>query len=262
MKLSSFKVVILQACHPEAGVLCPPKDLCNSGRQHRRFASNAVWSAIFLSERVTNAISIPHALSAPFHLGCAGVSNRPFPHLEAENSLDAALADALLTWFEENAHWQIKKLNGYTGYTDISLFPGDLPSELDLLLLPETFSHLRSCMGKFFAIDPEGYVRVTAHRLLAGASLRPHTDLAPLRFTHRLIVQLNRGWTRANGGLLCLADNERFCNEQKSPKLITPTHNNAFAFEVSQRSFHSVTQVVKGERYTLSYTFYPDSPEF
>jgi Rps23 Pro-64 3,4-dihydroxylase Tpa1-like proline 4-hydroxylase len=200
---------------------------------------------------------MPQVLSAPFRFDNAAVTARPFPHFEAEDFLDVPLADALLTWFEEKANWQVRKLVGYAGYSDISLMPVDLPRGIDALVLPETFSYLRSCMGKFFKIEPEGYVRVTAHRLLAGASLRPHTDLAPLRFTHRLIVQLNRGWTHDNGGLLCIADSERSCSEKKSPKLITPTHNNAFAFEVSERSFHSVTQVVKGERYTLSYTFYP-----
>jgi len=92
---------------------------------------------------------------------------------------------------------------------------------------------------------------------LAGASLRPHTDLAPLRFTHRLIVQLNRGWARENGGLLCLAGDEHSCSQQESPKLMVPVHRSAFAFKVSDRSFHSVTRVESGERYTLSYTFYP-----
>ena len=114
-------------------------------------------------------------------------------------------------------------------------------------------------MAQIFQMDPEGYVRVTAHRLLAGSSLRPHCDVSPLRFTHRLIVQLNRGWTHENGGLLCLFDGESSAKRRRHQKVIMPVHRSAFAFEISDRSFHAVTRVVSGERYTLSYTFYPPS---
>jgi Rps23 Pro-64 3,4-dihydroxylase Tpa1-like proline 4-hydroxylase len=197
------------------------------------------------------------AVRAPFRFDDVAVSEQPFPHFEADNFLDSTTADALLTWFEQKVRWQEHKLTGYVGYSDIALYPEDLPRELDVLLLPETFSSLRSEMAKFFDIETEGYVRVTAHRLLPGASLRPHTDLAPLRFTHRLIVQLNRGWAEENGGLLCFADHEPSMSEHETPKQILPVHRSALAFEVSERSFHWVTRVMKGERYTLSYAFYP-----
>jgi len=106
-------------------------------------------------------------------------------------------------------------------------------------------------------MEAEGYVKVTAHRLLAGSSLRPHCDLAPLRFTHRLLVHLNRGWTRENGGLLCLFYGDPAVKKHTKQKLLLPAHRSAFGFEISRCSFHAVTRVVASERYTLSYTFYP-----
>ena len=195
--------------------------------------------------------------AVPFEFQSISVFTKPFPHFEAENFLHSGLADALLEWFEREAPWQARKLNGYDGYSDLSLQLGDLPSEFDFLLSPESLSVLRTCVGTNFGMAPQGYVRVTAHRLLAGAMLRPHTDIASLRFTHRLLIHLNRGWTRDNGGLLCLFDGDPASKGHRKRKLVLPAHRSAFAFEVSDRSFHAVTRVVAGERYTLSYTFYP-----
>jgi len=110
-------------------------------------------------------------------------------------------------------------------------------------------------------MDAEGYVRVTAHHLLAGGSLTPHCDRAPLKFTHRLLIHLNRGWTGENGGLLCVLDGDPSARKRTTQNLILPAHRSAFAFEISSRSFHAVTPVVTGERYTLSYAFYPPNAE-
>jgi len=193
----------------------------------------------------------------PFEFQHVAVYTRPFPHFAAADFLDVQLADSLLSWLAQGAQWQPRKLIGYEGYADMSLQLGDLPCELDLLVAPEFLSRLRICMGRIFEMAVDGYVRVTAHRMVAGASLRPHSDLCALKFTHRLLVQLNRGWTEANGGLLCLFAGDPATEKNRQEKSFLPAHRSAFAFEVSGRSFHSVTNVVAGERYTLSYTFYP-----
>ncbi len=137
------------------------------------------------------------------------------------------MADSMLCWLTEKAQWQPRKLDGYLGYCDISLQYGDLPRRLNALLALEALSELRASMGSFFQMDAEGYVRVTAHR--------------------------------DNGGLLCVFDGNPSAKKQTKQKLLLPAHRSAFAFEISNRSFHAVTPVVTGERYTLSYTFYAPS---
>lgn len=194
---------------------------------------------------------------SPFRFDSAAVSLRPYPHFEAANFLDPSDAEFLLEWFERKAPWQPRRLQGYEGYADIPLQLLDLPARLKPLLASELLSNLRGSMARCFAIEPEGYVKVTAHRLLKGSSLRPHTDLAPLPFTHRLIIHLNRGWSAENGGLLLLFDGDPAGHARTAEKTLVPVHRSAFAFQVSRRSFHAVTPVVAGERYTLSYTFYP-----
>jgi len=194
-------------------------------------------------------------------LGKTCFSTQPFPHFESADFLEEQTADSLLAWLEAKAVWQPRKLDGYDGYTDIALSAGDLPDSLSFLLLPEHFSSLRTLMAGYFDIETEGYVRVTAHRLLPGSILEPHCDSSYIRFTHRLLIQLNRGWTRENGGLLCLHEVHRSVGMDGKAKSILPAHRSAFAFEISSRSLHSVSRVLAGERYTLSYTFYPPATE-
>ena len=37
--------------------------------------------------------------------------------------------------------------------------------------------------------------------------------------------------------------------------IFEPTHRSAFGFEISERSFHAVSTIRDGERFTLVYTF-------
>ncbi|MEL0254191.1 MAG: 2OG-Fe(II) oxygenase, partial [Novosphingobium sp.] len=70
--------------------------------------------------------------------------------------------------------------------------------------------------------------------------------------THRLLVQFNRGWPFENGGLLMTFASER---AEDLAEAFVPMHGSAFAFEISPRSFHAVSTIHNGERFTLVYTF-------
>jgi len=185
----------------------------------------------------------------------ASFFSQPFPHLECPDFLDPESAEALLSWLEAR-NWLDLGLAEYKGYSDVPLNAFNLPESCSGLIAPDFLVQLRQLMSRFFRIDSTGNVRVTAHRILTGGSLSPHADVSQMRFTHRLLVQLNRGWTYESGGFLCLYDGNPSPNEPPR-KLVAPLHRSGFAFEVSERSFHSVTPVLGGPRYTLSYTFYP-----
>ena len=182
--------------------------------------------------------------------------SEPFPHFECPEFLDVATADALLAWLEAR-QWRSVGLDGYDGYCDVPLTASNLPEALSGLVAPGFLMELRQLMAQFFLIDSSGHVRFIAHRILTGGALSPHTDVSHNRFTHRLLVQLNRGWNPEYGGLLCLHAGNPHASQESLRKSVPPIHRSGFAFEVSQCSFHSVTPVLHGQRYTLSYTFYP-----
>jgi len=182
--------------------------------------------------------------------------SQPFPHFQCPEFLDAATAGALLAWLESR-QWPSLGLDGYDGYSDAPLTAANLPNSLNGLVAPDFLMQLRQLMAQFFRIDTSGYVRATAHRILTRGALRAHTDVSQMRFTHRLLVQLNRRWSPEYGGLLCLHAGDPRGGEERLAKAVAPIHRSGLAFEVSERSFHSVTPVLDGQRYTLSYTFYP-----
>ncbi|MGD0482219.1 MAG: 2OG-Fe(II) oxygenase [Terracidiphilus sp.] len=182
--------------------------------------------------------------------------SEPFPHFVCPEFFDAATADALLAWLEAQP-WRSVGLDGYDGYCDMPLTASNLPETLSGLVAPGFLNQLRQILAQFFAIDSNGYVRATAHRILTGGFLSAHTDVSYNRFTHRLNVQLNRGWNPDCGGLLCLHAGDPHSSQETLHKTVPPTHRSGFAFEVSERSYHSVTPILHGQRYTLSYTFYP-----
>jgi Rps23 Pro-64 3,4-dihydroxylase Tpa1-like proline 4-hydroxylase len=196
----------------------------------------------------------------PFDFPSIQLQHVPFTHFSVPNFCDDALASRLLNWFESGAEWKYRKMTNFYVYSDINLRTADLPDDMTFLVDDAFLGDLRHEVGKSFDAKLEGYVNVTAHRLAAGDRIRTHSDWAELRFTHRLLVQVNRGWKRGNGGVLGLLDRDPESSGRPRIKTIVPLHRSGFAFEVSEKSFHRVSRVTEGERYTLIFSFYPPQP--
>lgn len=179
------------------------------------------------------------------------VRTTPFAHATHPAPLSAELCEAALSWMETIAPWRLRVASFYEQW-ELHLDPGDLPAALRLLLAVETVDALREMMLVPFADVPLTLTEVTAHKLLPGQTIRVHNDHRPRGETHRLLLQLNRGWSDEQGGLLLLfgsaaADDVR--------RILRPTHCSAVAFEISPQSFHAVSTIQRGERYTLVYSF-------
>ena len=71
--------------------------------------------------------------------------------------------------------------------------------------------------------------------------------------THRLVVQLNRGWTAGDGGYFLLFGDD---TPEDLRVVLAPMSRQALLFEISHRSHHAVSKVVRGERYSIVYSFY------
>jgi hypothetical protein len=70
--------------------------------------------------------------------------------------------------------------------------------------------------------------------------------------THRLLIQLNTGWEPKQGGLLMLFGSD---SPESLQHVILPAHDSGLAFEISPSSFHAVSTIKRGVRYTIVYTF-------
>jgi Rps23 Pro-64 3,4-dihydroxylase Tpa1-like proline 4-hydroxylase len=196
----------------------------------------------------------------PLHFSEIRFCPHPFRHFTAENFADAGFSTRLLRWFEKKADWKARKIENFYRYSDINLRTSDLVPELSFLVQEDFLRQLQHQVGEAFGVAIKGYVDVTGHRLAAGDRIRVHSDFVTLRFTHRLLVQVNHGWAPGNGGVLGLLDRDPESAGPPKVKRIVPLHRSGFAFEVSKKSFHKVSRVIRGERYTLIFSFYPPQP--
>lgn len=175
----------------------------------------------------------------------------PFAYCGWDQLLPEADADRVLDWLE-TAPWRLRIEDFYEQH-EFSLLSVRPPPGLEALVSEETIANLADGLCSAFGIDrPLALVDVAAHRLTAGQTIRVHNDFLGPKETHRLLVQFNRGWPVENGGLLLTFASQR---AEDVADAFVPMHGSAFAFEISPRSFHAVSTIHCGERFTLVYTF-------
>lgn len=180
----------------------------------------------------------------------AATRTDPFPHATAREALPPELVARTLKWMEEDAPWNLRVADFYEQW-EMHLETGSVPGDLEYLLAPATVSQLAD------ELLPTGrgsvrLVEVTAHRMTAGQTIRIHNDFRPRGETHRILIQLNRGWRDEQGGLLMLFGSR---DAGDIRRVIRPIHGSGFGFAISDRSFHAVSTIKEGERFTLVYSF-------
>ena len=181
----------------------------------------------------------------------------PFPYFVCPQALPSQLSLELLTWLEIEAPWKLVETDFYEQY-EFSLLDVQLPPEISFLTSPEYLSQVKSQVESLFSIKLDTRIDFTAHKLISGQRIRIHNDYIPGCETHRLLIQLNRGWEDENGGMLM------FFNS-KSPsdihKIFRPAHNSSVGFAISTESHHAVSTIHKSERFTLVYSFFQQADE-
>ncbi|HEX5262495.1 MAG TPA: cyclophane-containing peptide 2OG-Fe(II) oxygenase YhhC [Phenylobacterium sp.] len=181
----------------------------------------------------------------------AEVRETPFAHATHPAPLAEGLCEAALAWMETAAPWRLRVASFYEQW-EFHLDPDALPAELGPLLATDTVDHLTRLMFRPLGARGLRLTEVTAHKLLPGQTIRVHNDYLADGETHRLLVQLNRGWADEQGGLLMLFGS---ASPEDVQRMLRPTHRSAMAFAISPHSFHAVSTIRSGERYTLVYSF-------
>jgi Rps23 Pro-64 3,4-dihydroxylase Tpa1-like proline 4-hydroxylase len=177
----------------------------------------------------------------------------PFPHAVCGRALPMPLANAALEWFETAAPWRLRIESFYEQYElnlhQVGLAPALAPLVADDNEMIEAFA---AQMLSPLTDERLMLVEANAHKLLPGQTIRIHNDFIGGEETHRVLIQINRNWTDQNGGMLMVFSSPAV---EDIARLIRPTHGSGMAFEISPRSFHAVSTIHDGERYTLVYSF-------
>jgi Rps23 Pro-64 3,4-dihydroxylase Tpa1-like proline 4-hydroxylase len=179
-------------------------------------------------------------------------SAQPFPHLRVSEILRHEDADQVLRWLREKAPWKLTVTDFYEQY-EFSLLDSTRAPGAERLVELSFIKTICTELKRIFEVEEElDLVDVTAHKLTPGQTIRIHNDFLGLDETHRLLIQFNAGWEVSQGGLLMLFGAD---TPETLQTVLLPTHGSGFAFEISAKSFHAVSSIKAGERYTLVYTF-------
>lgn len=174
----------------------------------------------------------------------------PFPHAVSPQFMTSDLAESVLSWFESGAPWRLRIESFYEQY-ELNLHQADLPEQLNDLISEEAIGQIQQMLVPL-AKGTLSLAEANAHKLLPGQTIKIHNDYIGSEETHRILIQLNRCWSDDNGGMLMLFSSP---DAADVARLVRPIHRSALAFEISPASFHAVSTIWSGERYTLVYSF-------
>lgn len=187
-------------------------------------------------------------------LGAREIIEEPFPSFRCESVLPPGVESSLLDWFKGDAPWQLKVADFYQQY-EFSLHDISVPEPVEFLLADQQIDYFKRCLGESFGVSFQSRFDATVHKLVPGQVIKIHNDFVPGLETHRILIQVNEGWSVDSGGLLMLFSS---FDPKDVSMILLPVSGSAFGFEISEKSLHAVTPIVSGDRFTIVYSFYCD----
>jgi hypothetical protein len=179
-------------------------------------------------------------------------ASQPFSYLILERVFPHTLVESLITSLEHCGRWRLVETDFYEQY-EFSLLGVELPIPLAHLVEPTGLETARRFIEEEFGRRLTHRVDVVAHKLLPGQRIAIHNDYLVGEETHRLTVQLNRGLSDEDGGFFMLFNSG---DAAEVHRVLRPVCNTAIAFAISAKSYHAVSRLHKGERYTIVYSFH------
>lgn len=177
---------------------------------------------------------------------------KPFAYFSVEQALLNKSSLSILNWLETSAPWKLKIADFYEQY-EFNFLDAELPLEIAEIFNKDALQTLTQQLEQSFKVTLSNHIDITAHKLVSGQTIRLHNDYIQGQETHRVLIQLNRGWEESKGGLLFFFNSD---NPRDIHRVFLPIHNTSVAFEISPTSFHAVSTITSGDRYTLVLSFF------
>lgn len=177
------------------------------------------------------------------------LKDTPFRYAILSDCLSSNVGRAILAWFEDGAPWRLKRTDFYEQH-ELSCWDSTSPVA-SFLTSPDVLNIVRLSMAEIFGRHFDETISVVCHMLLEGQRIGIHNDFLVGEDSHRLVIQVNRGLSDADGGILMLFNSD---DPADIHNLLRPVSLTGFAFEISAASYHAVSQVYEGARYTVIYS--------
>ena len=199
-------------------------------------------------------LQIPNArrtnqLSLLNHDMCVQVNSVPYHHLRLQPVLHPDHAARVLHWLQVSNAWR-REIRSFSRHDSFALTPAVVPTDAAPAVSPNLLSRLRRLLQSRLSVTLKPYTLIEAYRSFEHDHIGPHTDEGVNEV--RVALHLNSGWTESNGGMLSLLDRPA---RPRNRIDYCPLHNSATAFPTSTTSYHQVSPVKRGLRYTLLYRF-------
>lgn len=189
----------------------------------------------------------------PLSLASFEVFAEPFPYFTAAEGFGDGVSSAILDWLETGAPWTLVETDFYEQY-EFSLLSGvRTPPHLTFLTGRPFLDGLRTKVEQIFDARLGERIDCTAHKLVPGQRIRIHNDFISGEETHRVLIQLNRGWQDDQGGFLMFFNSQ---DPSDVHRVFSPAHDSIVGFAISEHSHHAVSTIHGGERFTLVFSFY------
>ena len=185
-------------------------------------------------------------------ISSALLKREPFEHFLIPKAMNEISELECLDWFESHAPWRLTETDFYEQY-EFSLLDIDLPSSISFLSSQVTLDALSENLSKIFGVQFLPQVEITAHKLVRKQTIRIHNDFIEGAETHRVLLQLNRGWLEEYGGYLMLFSGPE---PDDLSNVVFPESGSIQGFAISPHSHHAVSTVHGGERFTIVYSFF------
>jgi hypothetical protein len=180
------------------------------------------------------------------------IVGEPFRHFVSSDWFHSSDLDAVIGWLEAAAPWKRRGGDFYDQY-GLDLTSACSP-KCKRLVDEDTLESLRNRMSAIFGVQLSDRVTVVAHKLEAGQGIGIHTD-NPLndQESYRLVLTLDRDFTPEKGGYLVLCSGP---SEESIERIYEPRFGRIVGLELSPFSYHAVTDVLRGCRLSIVYSFW------
>ena len=191
----------------------------------------------------TNRLTLLH------HNICVRRDSAPYPHLRMHPVLHPDDAARVLRWLQLSNSWR-REMRSFSSHDSFALTPDIVPTEADPAVSPNLLRVLRNVLQSRLGVTLKSYSLIEAHRSIKQDHIGLHTDEGVNEV--RVTLNLNSGWTESHGGILSLQDRPVHPRKRIA---YCPVHNSATAFCTTETSYHQVSPIKVGLRYTLLYRF-------
>jgi hypothetical protein len=182
----------------------------------------------------------------------------PYPLIKVDNAIETDLASTLYGWLASLDGWSGNP-EPYYAVRELDLKALDVPIGLSRLFAPEALSQLRAQLGVMFGCRFAGRMRLIGHRMVEGQGAGIHSDdPRGVEETHRMVITLGQDASTLHGGLFAAFDGQ---SPSRFVRAFAPVHNQCLLFEADAHSYHAITEVRYGRRYSVVLSFWREQGE-